>query len=181
MSDPLSRLQALPLYSWGAKGTALTMQPGKGALCKHRRSPKARVGRGSGEAAQSGLYMLRPGEGQSYTGKRRRVMRLERRQRGRQVQRPRGDSELGWFREQLDVQSGCGKVGGSGRRPRGCWGTAKQRAQGCRPCRGVHTVATGVVLQLVRVLRVSTFKPPSSGTRAKGWSHLEAPGSWEPQ
>lgn len=37
-------------------------------------------------------------------------------------------------------------------------------------------MATGVVLQLVRVLRVSTLKPPSSGTRAKGWSHLEAPG-----
>lgn len=36
-------------------------------------------------------------------------------------------------------------------------------------------MATGVVLQLVRVLRVSTLKPPSSGTRAKGWSHLEAP------
>lgn len=41
---------------------------------------------------------------------------------------------------------------------------------------GIRTVATGVVLQLVRVLRVGTLKPPSSGTRAKGWSHLEAPG-----
>lgn len=39
----------------------------------------------------------------------------------------------------------------------------------------VRTVATGVVLQLVCVLRVSTLKPPSSGTKAKGWSHLEAP------
>lgn len=37
-------------------------------------------------------------------------------------------------------------------------------------------MATGVVLQLVRVLRVGTLKAPSSGTRAKGWSHLEAPG-----
>lgn len=41
---------------------------------------------------------------------------------------------------------------------------------------GVHTVAAGVVLQLVRVFRVGTLKPPSSGTRAKGWSHLEMPG-----
>ena len=32
------------------------------------------------------------------------------------------------------------------------------------------------MLQLICVLRVGTFKPPSSGTRAKGWSHLEAPG-----
>lgn len=56
----------------------------------------------------------------------------------------------------------------------GCWALAV-RARVLAPL-GIHTVATGVVLQLVRVLRVSALKPPSSGTRAKGWSHLEAPG-----
>lgn len=50
------------------------------------------------------------------------------------------------------------------------------KGRGCQPCWGIRTVAAGVVLQLVRVLRVSTLKPPSSGTRAKGWSHLEAAG-----
>lgn len=67
------------------------------------------------------------------------------------------------------------KGGGSERRLDRLLGTGSE-GPGCWPRWGIHTVATGVVLQLVRVLRVSALKPPSSGTRAKGWSHLEAPG-----
>lgn len=76
-------------------------------------------GVGSGEAAQSGLYVPR-------LRKRGELHRLREgggcpRQRGQHVQRLRGKSELGPFGEQPNIQSGCGMVGGSGRRLGGCW------------------------------------------------------------
>ena len=48
MSDTLSGLQMFPLYCWGDKETAITVRPGKGALCKHRWGPEARAGWGGG-------------------------------------------------------------------------------------------------------------------------------------
>lgn len=94
-------------------------------------------GVGSGEAAQSGLYVPR-------LRKRGELHRLREgggcpRQRGQHVQRLRGKSELGPFGEQPNVQSGCGMVGGSGRRLGRLLGTKSEGPKGAGPA-GVYVL-----------------------------------------